>query len=90
MAVGDFTEFKGMMVAHRKGRDNGLVVTTAPVAGAAGAAAAETMGGHKEQAKRGNMGARSVGVSGAEETPTRGAGRRRETSGAATAAESKW
>eukprot|EP00752_Nemacystus_decipiens_P009246 g8259.t1 len=56
MAVGDFTEFKGMMVAHRKGRHNGLVVTTTPVAGAAGAAGVpvETMVGHQEQAKRGD------------------------------------
>lgn len=27
-ALGDFVEFKRMMVAHRKGRDNGLVVVT--------------------------------------------------------------
>lgn len=89
MAVGDFTEFKGMMVAHRKGRGNGLVVTTVPVAGAAGAAV-EAMGGRQEQAKRGDMGGPPVGVSGGEGAPTRGAGLRRETSGAATAAESKW
>lgn len=87
MAVGDFTEFKGMMVAHRKGRDNGLVVTTAPVAAGA---AVETRGGHQEQAKRDDAGSPSMGVSGAERTQTRGAGRRREASGAATAAESKW
>lgn len=26
MAAGDFDEFKGMMLAHRKGHENGLVV----------------------------------------------------------------
>ncbi|CAM9262945.1 unnamed protein product, partial [Pylaiella littoralis] len=37
-ASGDFVEFKHMMVAHRKGRDNGLTVRSAP----AGMAPAET------------------------------------------------
>lgn len=83
-AVGDFTEFKEMMVAHRKGRDNVLVVTSAPVS--AGAVANETRG--QQEAKKHAGGASSTGVFGVEET--RGAGRRREASGAATAAESKW
>lgn len=88
MAVGDFTEFKGMMVAHRKGRGNGLVVTTAAGAGTA----VETRGGHQEQAKRSDASGPSMGLCSAEGTPTtRGAeGLRREASGAATAAESKW
>lgn len=87
MAVGDFTEFKGMMVAHRKGLDNGLVVTTAPVVGRA---AVGTMGGHHEEAKRSDVGGPSTGFSGVEETPKREARLRRENSGTATAAESKW
>lgn len=33
-AMGDFDEFKGMMVAHRAGHDNGLVVTSSPAAAA--------------------------------------------------------
>lgn len=37
-AMGDFNEFKGMMVAHREGRGNGLVVTSSPVAAAGGSA----------------------------------------------------
>eukprot|EP00903_Cladosiphon_okamuranus_P016219 g14966.t1 len=86
MAVGDFTEFKGMMVAHRKGRDNGLVVTTAAVA-----AAVETRGGRQEQAKRGDASDPSMGLSGAQGTPTTraAAALRLAASGAATAAESK-
>lgn len=95
MAVGDFTEFKGMMVAHRKGRDNGLVVTSAPVA------EEEAKTGWHQHAERGGVGrpsvepttsaegssARHATVVGIGET----AGRRRGAPDASnTAAESKW
>ncbi|CAN0466777.1 unnamed protein product [Ectocarpus sp. 12 AP-2014] len=96
MAVGDFAEFKGMMVAHRKGRDNGLVVTSASV----GEEEAKT--GWHRHAERGGVGDPSAGptasaeggsarqtctLAGVDET----AGRRRGTPDAFnTAAESKW
>lgn len=54
MAVGDFAEFKGMMVAHRKGRDNGLVVTSAPVA------EEEAKTGWHQHAERGDVGGPSA------------------------------
>lgn len=83
MAVGDFAEFKDMMLAHRKGRGRVLVVTTAPVSASV---AAENRG--HEEAKKHAGGAYSTGVFEAE--GARGTGRSREASGAATASESKW
>ncbi|CBJ30390.1 ADP-ribosylation factor-like 2 binding protein [Ectocarpus siliculosus] len=96
MAVGDFAEFKGMMVAHRKGRDNGLVVTSSSV----GEEEAKT--GWHQHAGRGGVVDPSAGptasaeggsarqtctVAGVGET----AGIRRGTPDAFnTAAESKW
>lgn len=100
-ALGDFVEFKRMMVAHRKGRDNGLVVTSAPVV----APGVETR--HHQEAKMGMVGALSIktaasaeggcvyqkGVLGAEEKATRrgeaDAGRQQASGISSTFAESK-
>lgn len=86
-----------MMVAHRKGRDNGLVVSSAPV----GVAAVEATCHHEAKAGVDGLSITTIasaqgacvgqtGPLGAEEKSTRGEGRRgQQASGASASAESK-
>ena len=61
VALTDFREFKDMMVAHRKGRDNGLALAAATAAVATGI---EPRGGHATRDEAGPPAAAAAGAGG--------------------------